>query len=435
MATPRMTLRRRSLVATLAALAVASAAPSGAAASQALPACTYVVPSPDFVHDNALVCAQMVFTPQATLTLFTSKNGGRSWRKAPAIGLTYTPTDAITSVPRFSPNYAKDHLLFVNTDTGVFASTDLADSFTVMDPNSKGQPYPYRGSAGRLGPILAGDRLFLASFGTPDLRLDYASGLKQPIVGGWDDPTAPISLVIPPDALSPTSPLLLAVQTATTSSGGQPPHTLWECTDDATCTSSRFTFDSRDRPEQFWRVRLAKGRTALVIRIRRQLAIGQTEVLLRSEDDGRTFVPFSSLQKLRDATISAGGRQVEVNLASHPRYPGVVLARIASQPATSTWAPKQLPAQQLFRSADGGATWTRVAYQLGIGQPGRPGTLPFNSAGYGRAPEAAPIVLTAEGRLLVPARFSGVVKGVDVDRSSVFCSTDLGRTWHLLCPR
>ena len=85
---------------------------------------------------------------------------------------------------------------------------------------------------------------------------------------------------------------------------------------------------------------------------------------------------------------------------------------------------------QMFLT-DRGRHWTRKAYPLGNGQPGKPGTLPFNATyGYGKANGG----LWRRGNRLfsIAATDTGPRQ---VKNPGIGCSIDDGTTWSQLCLR
>lgn len=397
------------------------------ASSPAPPACITLAVSPNFARDGTAACARLVISPTSQLTVDITTNRGRSWSLVPATGLTWSATAQFVAQPMFSPNFASDHRIFIATDLGLFVSTDLGKTFTAADTAihaaSTVGPTLYAGGAGGLAALWPGQRLFAVGLGTPSRRLDVASGVDMPILGS---PDQQIEQIVGPNSNAPTAPIYALSQTSAT--GGQ--SGLWTCDDNLACSTQLSTF-SGQKPFRMWEAPMPRGGYAIFV-----YALNNADSsshLLRSTDGGKTFKPVAqvdSLFKLIDDREVAP----QIGLAVNAKYPGRILLRVEGFPAGKRRAGDP-PAEQIFRSDDGGATWRSIGYQWGIMQAAPTGPLPFNMMSYGYASGTAPIELTNDGHLLVPAQLEEYTKTGLVDLDGVYCSVDFGHSWHRTCPR
>lgn len=107
---------------------------------------------------------------------------------------------------------------------------------------------------------------------------------------------------------------------------------------------------------------------------------------------------LASADGLVAAADATGGMPARVALATGGRSQRRYLRVEKARPGGG-WPKGGPPASQVFRS-DAGQTWRRVAYGLGRGQPGKPGTLPWVSVGRG-----ATIAVAPDGRLSLKSGF------------------------------
>jgi len=404
--------------------------PPSAGAAGVRPACGDIAVSPAFARDRTAMCTRVLTGGgNATLSLYRTRDGGRSWTKAPTSGLSWNPATPFQAQPRFSPEYAVDHRILVATNAGLHVTTDLGATFTIVDAQmtSAGPDGPvlYTGGAGVAAPALGARRTFAVTPGVATARVDLASGLHQPVSGALGgtvqfvvpDPSTPGApvLAVSTQRLDPTKPTVVRV--------------LWRCTDDLACVERRFAFPPDVIPYRFFRVPIAGHRNVLVA----LAGHGSGSEAYVSGDEGVTFRRWTTFERLLQP-VARYGDVAGLSLASNPALPGRVYARVMGAPDSARWNAAAPPREQLFRSDDGGETWRRVGYQLGPGQRGQRGNLAWNTGTFGVASDPASFALAPDGRLLVPGGVTGE-SGMAPGSESVYCSTDGGVSWRVLCSR
>ena len=410
------------------ALALLCALPAPASTSRP-PTCITVAASPNFVHDGTAACARLVVDPTSVLTVDVTTDHGRSWSRAAATGLTWGAASDFVAQPMFSPRFASDHRLFIATDVGLFVTTDLGKTFTAADTSiqagSTVTPMLYVGGAGAFSGLWPGSRLFAVGLGAVDRRLDVASGLDAPVVGSASQ--YPIQILGPTSDAGGAAASIYALTQASSTSGQSG---VWACDDNLTCSTPLATFTGL-KPWRIWSAPLSGGGSALLVFA--QSTSDSSSHLLRSTDGGKTFKSVAQIDTVfRKLHERAGTPQI--GLAMNRRYPGLVLMRVEGFPAGARRAGDQ-PAEQIYRSDDGGATWRRMGYQWGIMQGSPTGNLPFNVMSFGYPTGTAPIELTSDGHVLVPAQLEEYTKAGLADLDGVYCSVDFAKTWHRTCPR
>lgn len=423
-----MLTKRRIASSLVAAFAVQSALlPTfPAAAAAARPACREIAVSPAFAKDHSALCSQLITAGTMALSLYRTRDGGRSWSKVAAKGLAFDATTPFQVQPQFSPRFATDHRVVVTTNTGMYATTDLGDSFALVDARTQSggldNPVLYAGAPGTLAPAFGSHPTFSVVAGLQPARVGLGTSIHQPVLGV---PGGTVEFIVPTSA-APSAPVLAMSSEHPDQTSSAVVRVLWGCTDDLTCTERRYAFAPDVIPTRFWRLPLTGHRSSLAVVAGHK---SETQAFL-SDDNGMTFRRWSSLEKLIAPVATHGGVE-GVNLAYDTALPGRVYARIIGATRVK-WDKTAPPREQVFRSDNGGATWRRVGYQLDIRQAGRRGNLPWNTTAFGYTEDVASFALTPDGRLLVPAAITGA-SGMVPGSASVYCSLDGGATWRSLC--
>ncbi|HVF03514.1 MAG TPA: sialidase family protein [Frankiaceae bacterium] len=393
-----------------------TSAPEPAAAA-APPMCQDIVVSPAYRRDRTVFCVHRG-TPDARRVLAVSVNGGRTWRDAALTGLLRPAgVSGIALTLSVSPAFGTDRTLFVTTGSGTFLSTDLGQSFRLVDaltkPHTDGNPVPF---VGRLSALPLGDtapRLLLAYAGTqvPAL-IDPGDGSRRPATGVPG--RGALQFVVRASATAPDGALAIVNEP-----DGPADHAVvYRCDGSLTCAVPSFAFPSGTRFALHSRVRLLPDGSLVAVLSKG----GAADTVWRSTDGGATFAVWAPVARLLDAAERAGGDRPVVTLASTHGLPRRLYARVEVASPATRWRPGAPPASQLFRSDDGGATWRRIGYGRAMFQPGPHGNLPW--AGDGQPGE---IELAPDGRLLASGSADSVF--------TTWCSLDGGKRWYAGCPR
>jgi hypothetical protein len=423
-------VRGRAVAAMAAAALLSAVLPAAGTTPPAPPPCETVHVSPDFAHDHTVVCVSRAGST-APRILGVSRDGGRSWH-APAMAGLVRP-DGSSGIPlaaSLSPAYSTDHDLFVTTGSGTFVSTDLGENFAALDPlatggGTDGNPVPYVTTAPALLPGLpTGPRVFLAYASTRvSATVDVAARTHQPVPGVpgygvlrftvppvWDgDAASGLAFVYEAEVAQTTAERLVA----------------YRCDARLTCSQRLFSFPADvSLDPSVDRVTLLPDRRTIVAVLSSQST--RSLHVWRSTDGGVTFTPWQSIEALLGPVSTRSGMEARVGLGAAPGDSHRLYLRIHGGRGRNGWGGP--PAEQVFRSDDGGTTWRRVAYGLGPGQPGRRGTLPWSlMAGGG---DGAQLSIAPDGRL-----FTVGGQGGGRLLFTTYCSLDGGLHWTAGCPR
>lgn len=359
--------------------------------------------SPDFVRDGTGFCVTLgyqvaSYTPDGTAIAYRTTDHGRSWERRASRGLDPLLGTGIKQV-LVSPKFASDRTVYVHVaGRGLLRSTDGGDTWLPADPigDSSTDHANYAVLPGGAMPLAFADQV--PALVSPPLHLPVAGtpGTELQFLGDASGAHFAASL----DAED--------VNTARTR--------LYACDATLACPTALFTFPAGHVWQNGW---LDPAHATN----RRMYAVTDAAGRLhawRSVDGGRTFTPWTGLEKVL-GTIGNAYRPT-LSIAVRPRS-ATMFARLSFRILGGAAAP---PGEQLLRTDDGGRTWRRVAYQLAFGQRGRRGTLPWDHPGHAFGLPGA-LTLLPDGRLMTVAERFGQYEGV-------FCSADGGRSWARVCP-
>jgi hypothetical protein len=380
----------------------------------------------------------------STITLFRSRDAGRTWRRVPAGGLATSPTPLSDLV--VSSAFATDHTLYVQLgEAGVYVSTDEGASFQLTHPGSG----RIGGTGGTNDATMAPPNLtpFTATSGLPApvgaavpyAAVAYAGEPSTVLTGGQALPVAgapgrALTFLIPRSFASDHVAFALGQVVEPTDNSLRA--ALFSCDGTLSCPTVTSTFPRGLYPEGAAIV-TEKGRPATIfVWFERDLGSFRT-VAYVSRDAGRTFSPLAAVNQLLEqiytphTNAAAAWNLPTLGLASSARFPRTLYLRMSyglpGALVTPGPAPPAPPGERVFRSDDLGASWRMVGFGLTAGQSGRKGGLPWNErAGF--SPSNANILLLDDGRLLVAATAADGYTGP-------FCSVDGGRTWGRGCSR
>ncbi|MGH2752968.1 MAG: hypothetical protein ACRDLB_00915 [Actinomycetota bacterium] len=388
--------------------------------------CEWLAFSPAFAHDESAFCAGPFRRDSALeFGFFVSKDGGSSWSRPAAAGMRFGTTNNLIGQLTVSPLYEQDRTVFVTTSDGLWRTTDDGENFELI--NDIVRPIPdalseYTETTGLPGIQPEGPHVAFA-YANGALSAKVDPPLHLPIAGS---PEEDVRFVVPPTFDEDGRALAFSrLQGA----DGVYRIRLYGCTREFACGEPLFEFPSGYFVKAWFSSDYSESGTMFVQMTR---PLGELEdkgefMLWRSDDFGRTFKPWTSVNRLLTEVAAGGGSHLtSFWMAPHPLRPNEMYVRITFSPKDKQQVPPAPPAHRLLRSTDGGETWKLVAYGLDIRQRSnrskRP-SLQWNVYG------PAFISFQANGKLFALGnRF-----GVD-SYSGPYCSVDRGKTWTQLCP-
>lgn len=379
--------------------------------------CTELALSPAFASDGTAVCAGMVYeasTGGATsAAVFVTTDKGRSWRKASAAGVVISRPDDNVRGAFFSPQYASDHMLFVQyARAGLFASTDLGVTFTLASPLGLGLVTPYVATPAALSAVARPLLLHANAAGNDvSMQVDPVSHAVAPIPG---TPAADRQFVVSPRYAVDGLAFAAGIVSSADGTAGVP--AVFACGPGFVCTESRFQGPARATFDGLWALPAAVPSGFFVVM---RLLVGSTPRFWRSGDGGRTFQPWMSVDSI-GATISRSG-SAHLGVAVDPTRPKRWYLR-------ASWVGNRTnpPDEQVFISDDNGTRWRRVSYGT-TASLRHVGSVPDMAPGASRSTPTG-FIAVGGGRIFMLAggRYTP-------DYTGPYCSTDGGKTWAKLC--
>ena len=322
-----------------------------------------------------------------------------------------------------SPDYVRDRSLFASTDAGTFVSVDAGSTFELVDPLISGpheNPAPYLARPPKeLTPLLGeAQRLYLA-FGTKGLmsRTDVAARRHEPVPATLDG-------VVGFRFAGPAAPPVGFGMRGASPAVAMP--VAYRCTSELVCADAGFQFpNGYFFGGDLWARGAGDGKTmALRLYDNADFSVHAW----RTSDAGATWHEWTSVQRLVDRVDKTSGLSPHVSVSFEPDRPRTVYLRISGYSGDRGWVTGADPAEQLFRSDDGGTTWRRIGWQRGFMQPGRNGSLPWNGAADG---DRGGIYAAGNGVLFAVGTYSAE-RGPGHDLT-LFCSRDHGVHWRTSC--
>ncbi len=401
--------------------------------------------SPDLRREKTGFC--MYADPIVGVMLYVTHDAGESWEHARAEGLV-SPSSAFGTHMFLSPRFTSDRALYVQTDGGLFVSTDHGKTFELLEERAPGtgiwirdiEPYvePARGLEEYDKVVFA-----YAGGGSSTLRDDAAKidpPLRIPVVGSAG---SDMRFLLPRNFTETGTGFTLAhagagmacddgVYCAGT--------TLIGCNLALVCVAEVETF-----PLQ---VPIAaeianEGASPIVyLLFKSYLTSGVTAWRLRG-DEGTDLDSVARLMPPPPEPPYSQGTWARLSV--HPRRPETVYLRwlaCENPPDELEAVYPDLRQEAIYRSTDAGDSWRRVGHRRewisGTPVTGftrhSTGTLPWNMRDWCAPPE---IEVTSTGRLFLTAAYSSVDAGTRPGRLyyGPYCSLDGGRKWSRTCPR
>ena len=402
--------RHRAVVVGAVLVAAGLTSPSASAASP--PACEVVTESPDYRRDRTLLCVHR--TSQSTpKVLAVSRDAGRSWRSPGLGGLARTgPTDIPVSAS-FSPLFARDRTIFATVSTGTYASTDLGETFTLLDPTIQG------GYDGNPLPVLLpqlplptgsnAHSVHLANAARFPSLVEVESRMHRPVPG--------VPGLGARSFLAGRDNTVLALVHEVEAPVRQV--ALYRCDETLTCAERLFAF-----PTDLTVYRVQSMPDGSVVAILRTPSDDAT--VWRSADGGRTFATWDAVDAVLRPANLVTDQPIHLSVTANAALPGRWFLRVeTSLKMPGRWPASAPPATQVFRSDDSGRHWRRVAFRRDELQRGSRGNAAWIDTG--RGDNRALLHLTPDGRLLAA--------GTSRTALTLFCSLDGGVRWTVGCSR
>lgn len=419
----------------VASIALAAAVTAGVAAAPAsgssapAPQCVSVDFSPEFVTDAKGFCVAFDSSDGAasTFRFFRSTDGGRTWERQPASGFAPAPDEMVGSVI-VSPGYAVDRTIFVQTNRGVFATTDDGVSFTLVDNIAGTGPSgpnlsAYVEDAPGLPGSAEGERPVLAyAAGDSSMKIDPPH--RTPVTGAPMDERR----FWFPDGADEWLGYVMTVEIDNTQGvSRRSRNVLFGCNEQLVCAEQLFAFPWGYQFEPrggIWFSSDFAQSERIYLTTSKVLGGSSSLKAWKSDDGGATFRPWDSVNEILRPLRNLDSSRPTVGLALHPTRPRTIYMRLGYRLPFDDEG-RHPPVERFFVSRDRGRTWKLLSFARDRRQRGPRGTIPWNTSwGY---PVSNYVAAMGDGTLFVMAGALGA-------HSGLYCSTDGGRTWAPLCP-
>lgn len=407
---------RRGLVRRAAVLSaiVGGVLPVHAARTLAQP-CTHVVASPAFVRDGTAFCAGTPLGGGPPGIVVTSDRG-QTWRRASATGLPYKAGDVVDDLA-ISPRFEQDGMVFVSVRfEGVFVSTDLGSTFSVVIPYTTPVIHPFAADAGGLGAGLGpADRTLLLVPRWLGEQPAVIDPLSRTVTPGTTPAGPAVGALVSPAWTRDHTAMLF------TQSGSLRDTRVraYGCSAAFTCDTELGSFPAGLAFGQAWAAADFGTSRTIFVRLA-ETATGRPHLYV-SRDGGRRFSPMTAANAILRAHAPDARRD----------HPAVVTLAPGASGSTTLWlrvygAPygSSVPGVELYRSGDNGRSWRRVAFGR-LSAPGPRGTMTDLRIAVHSTQSRALLAVTADGHVFL----NGIAKG----GWTAHCSTDAGRTWAAFC--
>jgi hypothetical protein len=400
--------------------------------------CSEFTASPEFASDHTAFCGGHLVNPATGQTVgfkvYRTTDGGRTWATAAAAGLSSFGTDGRLTYLAVSPLFKTDQTLFAQVgDSGLFASTDSGESFLPVDPLGRGALSSYVMDAAT--PALPGLRQPASLLGQAGAHVVFmmaaaASQDGQPNQSALVDPLAHSHTTV---RGTPGRDRLFAVSdtfsrdssafaVADTGIGLNAQVKVFRCDVTFACGQLLIAFPKRWTFDRIWLSRNFVSTRTVYASV---TTTDGARTLWWSRDAGSTWSRWTSAERLY-APILALKKDIR-GYAVGAGTGHTLFLRVAYSPETSSASAP--PAEQFFRSADGGVNWTRVSYGRSRIQLGARGTMPQDNSLIDFADgNMSPGALTVASTRTIFA-----LGGGSGSYGGFYCSWDGGVHWGRLC--
>lgn len=408
------------------AVAVLLAASPAVTAAPPPPRCVALAFSSDFARDRTVFCAAETADHDA-VHLHRSSDAGRTWGPGRLVADGIGALHRTSAKVAISPLFARDHQVLVWTYAALYASFDGGQSFGLVD-DSGGYtdvlPFvdgvPGRPETARTAYLITyGATVCCASVYDP-LSRDPDTDTRR-VLGTLEYTDY---FLIPPDYRDTRKAVVLGANVEVYHYDRpvtEPGEGAYMCVADFSCQRRIHSFDNSNL-RAFSRLGRVgdyyyggypdndPGPDSDLGKLR----------FWRTRDGGLTWQRWSSVEHLHAKYVPTLWHYTM--MASSPDVPHRLFQLVATQDDLTESTSATVPAFELFRSDDDGATWRRIGHSWGRRQPVKaPSILPWNAS----HPE---LHAALGGRLYVTAARRNA-KGA-VTFQGMYCSTNLGQTWR-----